>query len=276
MCSTTTVSETHGKLPIALLKKNDIGHQKFLLDDNILITGQVANAFDLSLDTAAIGYNTVDWADIVSEGCSINYLVLGVFQTQPDGTTREEQYLLYVDNVTFDKPENRTMFSDGRVLNFTEQREVLHVSNWARRDASSTEIFKDFGNSIIRLDITFGACLNVKTSWLTGSGIVTAGLILDKTDTAVIKHAARQTFQGLKFRIVGWVPRLFYNSAVIDQCNAQYDNWQKSVSSETDTNRAWNVNIPMPRDVDDGESSSFFARFMSRIQELKATLFLTS
>ena len=76
-------------VPIIPMKANDVD-DKFLVQDGIVKFGVDVDLFDLSMDANKIGYNNINWTDLVSDGVVLEGLYFNL--TNHDGSIIETFY----------------------------------------------------------------------------------------------------------------------------------------------------------------------------------------
>ena len=195
---------------ITPLKVNDTGSPALLVADNILVAGQRVNLFDMTLSSSTIGYQAVDWTDLVSDGGSVSSVLVQVTSTpaSPGVPTVElfsfpTQYLRSAQFVTLTNVND----SGDRGANLKAKWNLTEGSLMANGVAST--IFSAFTGVNALLDVSFNADLNIKTSYVTGNGSVAASLA-----TALpggVPGGINTAFGLLTFEIVGWSPYLFFS-----------------------------------------------------------------
>ena len=190
------------------LKSNDSTTSPVLLQDGVILPQKVANLFDLTLSTNTVGYNAVDWTDLVSEGGSIGYILLQASSTVAGVTTTEvfkidTQYMRSAAFVT----QTNVRDSGDRAANLR----VVWTLNSASLQANgaATAIFGAFTNVNEMVDISFNADLNIKNSYVNGSGSWSTWLQTELPGG--VPNAIQTAANEITFTIIGWSPYLFFS-----------------------------------------------------------------
>lgn len=190
------------------LKSNDTGTPALLIADDIIVAGQVVNLFDLTLSTNTIGYQAVDWTDLVSEGGSVASILVQVTQTPTTGPNVVELYSFptqYLRSAAFVTQTN---------VNDSGDRAAALRGSWNLTTGSlmsngvASTIFSTFTGINARLDIIFNANLNIKTSYADGNGSVAASV---QTTLGSVPGGVTTIYNELTFQVVGWTPYLFFS-----------------------------------------------------------------
>jgi len=189
-------------------KANDTGTPSVLVANNIIVAGQAANLFDLTLNANTIGYQSVDWTDLVSEGGSVATVYVQVTQTPTTGSAVVETYAIptqYLRSAQFVTQTN---------VNDSGERAASVKAKWnltagaVESNGSTSTIFSSFTGVNALLDIVFNANLNIKTAYVDGSGSVAASL---STTLSSVPSGVQTIFGELSFQIIGWSPYLFFS-----------------------------------------------------------------
>ena len=190
-------------------KANDNSVPAGLIADDIIVAGQKVNLFDLTLNANTIGFQAVDWTDLVSDGGAVDSILVQVTQTPLTGSPVVETYSFptrYLRQAQFVTQTN-VQDSGDRAANIRAKWNLTAGSLMSNGLVS--EIFSTFTGVNSLLEITFNANLNIKTSYTDGNGSISTSL-----QTALpggVPSGPRTTFGQLSFQIVGWSPYLFFS-----------------------------------------------------------------
>jgi len=196
---------------IVPLKTNDTATPPGLIADGIIVAGQKVNLFDLTMQANVIGYQAIDWTDLVSDGGSVSAILMQVTSTStatPPVVTTEiysfpTQYLRSAQFVT----QTNVNDSGDRAANLHCKWNLTAGSLMSNGSAST--IFSTFTGVNTLLDVSFNADLNIKTSYVNGNGSVAASL-----STALpggVPGGVNTAFGLLTFQIIGWSAYLFFS-----------------------------------------------------------------
>ena len=190
-------------------KANDTAIPAGLIADDIIVAGQKVNLFDLTLSSNTIGYQAVDWTDLVSDGGAVDSILVQVTQTPTTGSPVVETYSFptrYLRQAQFVTQTN-VQDSGDRAANVRAKWNLTAGSLMSNGLASN--IFSTFTGVNSLLEITFNANLNIKTSYTDGNGTIATSL---QTALPGGVPSGVQTIAGqLSFQIIGWSPYLFFS-----------------------------------------------------------------
>jgi len=137
------------------------------VNDGYLYVSKNANLFDLSMDTGVIGYDHVDYTDLIGEGAKLDTLVLKANYDDGDGTVYEE----YIPLKVIDRAGARFVMSPNTneaadrlcsldfVTNFDNETPMMNGV-----DSEIMSLFND--NVIIVFEINAQGKLNLRTSYV--------------------------------------------------------------------------------------------------------------
>jgi len=191
------------------LKANDTGTPAALISDNLIVAGQQVNLFDLTLNANTIGFQAVDWTDLVSEGGSVSSVLVQVTSTPLTGSPVVETYSFptqYLRSAAFVTQTN---------VNDSGDRAAALRCKWnltagsLMANGNPSVIFAPFTGVNTKIDISFNADLNIKTSYVNGNGSVGASLFT--TLPSGVPSGVSADFALLTFQIIGWTPYLFFS-----------------------------------------------------------------
>lgn len=196
---------------IVPLKANDDGSPAYLYANGILNAGVKVNLFDMTLQANTVGFDAVNWTDLVSDGGSIGSILIQVTQTvsgSPDTITTElysvsTQYYRSAQFVT----QTNVNDSGDRMASLRMMTNFTVGQTMSNGDVST--IFAGFSDVNVCLDIQFNANMNVKTSYADGAGSITPSINTTLTDG--VPSAVQTTYGELTFAIIGWSPYLFFS-----------------------------------------------------------------
>lgn len=194
-------------------KTNDTGTPSVLYANGIINPGIRCNLFDMTYLQNTYGYDGVNWTDLVSDGGSVQNILLQV----TDGTSTEvytltTQFFRTANFVT----QTNAQDSGDRAANL---RFTQNFTNGAlMSNGQPSAIFTaTFANVNVGLDINFNANLNIKTSWCDGNGSITPSI--STTLTTGVPATATTEYDKLQFSILGWTPYVFFNEENIRKTN---------------------------------------------------------
>jgi hypothetical protein len=199
---------------ILLKKTNDSKAAPGLLADNVIAVRRTVNLFDLSLPDT-IGYPAVAWTAVIAEGGKVeSLLVQTTLLPKAAEAPVVERFRFWVlgsfpDNDPQFGAVHNTLGAGGRNIGFSHNHETC-FGRAILEDNRPSEIFKDFGDTLFSLEITFGAWLHVKTGYAEGSGFVAFRLIKGFDTTHLSAADIRETFLRTRFEIIGWTPHLHF------------------------------------------------------------------
>jgi hypothetical protein len=201
------------------LKVNDVAQPAGLIADNVIAAGQKVNLFDLTLSANTVGYQAVDWTDLVSDGGSVGSILLQATRTVAGAVTIETYALptQYLRSAAFVTQTNVTDSGD-RAANL-RSKWVLNSASLvsggttsagaAIQSGAASTIFSTFVGVNAVLEINFNADLNIKTANTNGSGTVAQWL--DTTLPSGVPAAVQTVFGQTTFQVIGWTPYLFFS-----------------------------------------------------------------
>ena len=196
-------------------KASDNSVPAALIVDNLIASGRNANLQDLTLDSNRIGYQAVDWTDLISDGGAVDAIVIQVTQTPTSGPNVVEQFLFptrYLRQAQFVTQTNVQDSGDRQASirakwNLTVGS-LLLTNNTLNQTNTPSVIFAGFTGVSVLLDISFNATLNIKTCYVSGGGSVGTSLY---SALSSIPSGVNTTFGQLSFAIIGWSPYLFFS-----------------------------------------------------------------
>jgi hypothetical protein len=196
---------------IVAKKANDNGSPALLLADGIVAAGQKANLFDLTLNANTIGYQGVDWTDLVSDGGAVDSVLITVTQTVPGSpaTVTTETFSFstrYLRNAQFTTQTN-VQDSGDRAANIRSKWNL--TAGAVQSNGQASVIFAGFTGVNALMELTFNANLNIKTSYVDGNGSIATTLAT--TLPGGVPTAVNTTFGQLTFEVAGWAPYLFFS-----------------------------------------------------------------
>ena len=191
------------------LKTNDNSTPAGLIADNVIAAGQKVNLEDLTLNSNTIGYQAVDWTDLISDGGAVDSILIQVTQTPTTGSPVVEQFSFptrYLRQAQFVTQTN-VQDSGDRAANIRAKWN-LTVGSLKTNGIAST-IFSTFTGVNVLLELTFNANLNIKTSYTDGNGSIANSL--QTTLPTGVPSDVNTLFGQLTFQIIGWSPYLFFS-----------------------------------------------------------------
>jgi len=190
------------------LKANDNGTPPYLLANGIVNAGVKVNLFDMTLQANTIGFNAVDWTDLVSDGGAVASIIVNVTQVS-GGTTTIEQYSFptqYSRNAQFTTQTN-VQDSGDRAANIRSKFNL--TAGVLMSNGQTSVIFSTFTDVMALLEITFNANLNIKTSYVDGNGSILPSI--NTTLAGGIPSGVQTIYGELTYEIIGWSPYLFFS-----------------------------------------------------------------
>lgn len=188
------------------LKVNDNGAPAYLYADGILNCNARVNLLDMTLQANTVGFNAVDWTDLVSDGGSVGSVLIQVTQAgSPNVVEYFQVSTQYHRTAQFVTQTNVTDSGD-------RQASLRFKTNLTAGSTTSTggvsAIFATFTNVNVLLDVQFNANLNIKTSYAEGSGGVTPSI---NTTLSSVPTAVQTIYGELTFAVVAWTPYVFFS-----------------------------------------------------------------
>lgn len=197
---------------IVPLKVNDNGSPAYLVADGIVKVDTKVNLFDMTLQSGVVGFNALDWTDLVSDGGAVGSVLLQVTQTVPGSpaTVTTELYSIptqYYRNAQFTTQTN-VQDSGDRMANLRFKTNLTTGTVMSNGQASA--IFDNTWTGVnTLLEVIFNANLNIKSSYVDGAGTINASLTTQLAGG--VPSGVTTAFGELSFAIVGWSPYLFFS-----------------------------------------------------------------
>ena len=196
-------------------KANDTATPAGLIANDLIVAGQKVNLLDLTLNANTIGYQAADWTDLISDGGSVDSIVIQVTQTPTSGPAVVEQYTFstrYLRQAQFTTQTN-VQDSGDRAANIRTKWNLTagalpNVANTLTVGTTPSTIFSTFTGVNVALDVVFNANLNIKTSFVDGNGSIASSLY---TTLSSVPSGVNTIFGQLTFQIIGWSPYLFFS-----------------------------------------------------------------
>lgn len=170
--------------------------------DGFLQAGVSVNLFDLTMQNR-IGFNAVDYTDLVAEGAQIDTVL--VQGASADGTKTEifPVYVRFIPQSSFTQMVNGNDSGDASATVQFGTVLAKGALTWKVNGTGPASTLITFDDADLKLDLNFTAVMNLKTGDLTGSGSVsktpvptTVGVEVSDDTVAAIK--------ALNFTIVGY------------------------------------------------------------------------
>ena len=201
------------------LDSND-GEDKYLFQDGIVKVGVEANLFDLSMIPTQLGYDRVDYTDLVSEGGKIKQVVLKVVDNDDTSNPVVEYVpvdISFVTGARFTFPTNAADSAD-RVNNIEEPVALDNSTLLLQGTASTGLAFLNDGNHYVRIVIHLSGKINLKSSYINEQGTVSAEL-KTKDGTAPTGDMAA-TYAKREFSLIGYEPEVYFNTENLRKVSA--------------------------------------------------------
>ncbi len=189
---------------IVPLKANDNLVPAGLHADGQVNVGEKVNLLDMTLQANTIGFSSVDWTDLVSDGGSVGSLLLSVTNSVGPVTELYTISTQFLRNAQFTTQTNVQDSAD-RTANI--RTKVNLTAGSLMSNGSASAIFANFANVNVLLEITFNANLNLKNSYVDGAGSIMQSI----NSTASIAGGVQTTYNTLSFSLVAWSPFLFFS-----------------------------------------------------------------
>ncbi len=201
---------------IIVQKANDTGEVACVygqVGDNsgTLNTNVQANLFDLTLDSTMIGYNAVDYTDLVAEGGRISKILVQATKTS-NGVVTTEVFSVpvdYIPSAPFVQSPNN--IDSGDVISNIVTPYILRSNSVQADGVTQTAMFANYTDAAVQIDVNFNAQLNLKTANITGSGSVNSTLRPRAGLTTGVSAATTADFANVKFQIIAYTPELFFD-----------------------------------------------------------------
>ncbi len=179
-------------------------------DDGYLKTQQKINLFDLSKDPTLPGYNVINFTDMIAEGARLSEALIEVTHTNGPTITKEQ---FKVDLTTndlglFNNTSNQLDSTD-RNANITNQYFSLFgggaIAQTQTYTGGNSAILDGFANHKVVLEINVQSNLNLKTSFVSTQGFVTAQLATEipgaTPNASVVTEFGKLTFAVVGFKV---------------------------------------------------------------------------
>lgn len=187
--------------PIVLRTANDAAApDNTLLAENVIKIGKRVNMFDLSIDAGQIGYQHVDYTDLVADNVRIKALYIDV----TDGTNTER----FKMNVS--EYAGARMLMSANNLDSGDRSCVMHdiipMSNDTKiaTGAASAFLAGFTDDAVVKLAVDASGSVNLKTSEIVALASSSASLGTVSGNTAIAADVT--LFETLSFEVVGWEP----------------------------------------------------------------------
>lgn len=192
--------------PVIVKEANDTVDD-FVLQDEYLYTGKTANLFDLSMDAGVIGYDHVDYTDLISEGGKLENLVLEI-------TRAADSEVELIPIAVAERPGSRFVMSPNAsdaADRFCALDFVTTLANDAALLAGTvSDIMDDFDpNHVIKLELNSQGKLNLRTSYMNVLGSNSASIIT--LDGTPVLAPMETLFDDLTFKIVAYKPKATFS-----------------------------------------------------------------
>jgi len=196
------------RLSIRLHKENDINLPARLMDDDLIYVGKAASLFELSKPLPGVSYPVSDKPLKIDEIGCVSSLIVQVTKTNKDKTKIFEQFLIHTRDIPQAKFTllNEDVITSDRVSCFNTVRR-FSADSLTTQNGKRSNIFSDWHDIGVNLEIMFGACLNLRDGHVNGNGAVVAELQHSKPE---LMKQFQEPFNQLKFEIVAWGPDLFF------------------------------------------------------------------
>ena len=213
---------------------NDTATPPGLLANNVISAGQKVNLFSETLNSSLIGYQAVDYTDLVSDGGSVDAIyVQATFTPTGGGAVTKEVFRFptrYLRQASFTTQTN-VQDSGDRAANIRAKYNItagtLTYNITTGAVGPATSIFSTFTTTNELLEITFNANLNIKTSYVSGSGAINATLSPIAPATSVPAGVATIANE-VTFAVIGWSPYLFFSEENMRKTTAAVRlNWKE-------------------------------------------------
>jgi len=185
--------------PINLLVANDAAApNNLLIAENIVKIGMGLNMFDYSLEPGVIGYDHIDYTDLVGDNVRLESLLLQV----TNGTTTEQIPLTVVDQLGARMLMNANNLDSGdRVCNL---QDITSINNQAVTLAgTATALMSSFSSDFaVKLAYTALGSINLKTSQVVVHGSVQASPVTVSGNPPIAADVT--LFDTLTFSIIGY------------------------------------------------------------------------
>ena len=200
-----TPANTKPKL-IVPLSANDAGGD-YLIADGIIKEGVEANLFDLSMQSNVVGYNHVDYTDLVADGVKLKSLILEVTDTTDNSKENLVLNVLDRSGARFSLTANAANSAD-RICSLDEILAATKDSVKVDGTTTGKLSFLD-ANHYIELSTAAMGKINLMTAYARVTANVSATL---KTKDGTAPLAAMNTAFGQRtFKIVGYELLAYYN-----------------------------------------------------------------
>jgi len=221
---------------IIVQKANDTGTPAQLQATGLIYAGQKVNLFDMTLNNNTIGFQAVDWTDLIADGGAVGSVVIQVTQTPTTGNPTIEQYTFptqYLRQAQFTTQTN-VQDSGDRMANLRSKWSLTTGSTVtggtsstgaALTSGATSTIFSSWTGVNLLIELTFNANLNIKNGYTDGNGTIAASL---QTNLSSVPSAVQTAFGELTFQVVAWSPYLFFSEENMRKTSAAVRmNWKE-------------------------------------------------
>ena len=210
---------------IVPLKVNDNGAPAYLVADGVVAAGVKVNLFDMTLQNSTVGFNALDWTDLVSDGGSVGAVYVQVVKNV-SGTLTTELFELNTQYYTNARFTTQTNVQDSGDRSANLRFKTNFTAGTTMSNGQASVIFAGFTGVNALAEITFNANLSIKTSFVDGAGSVNTSL--NTTLVGGVPSGVTTTFGELTFTVVGWTPYLFFSEENMRKTTAAVRmNWKE-------------------------------------------------
>ena len=185
---------------------------KYLIKDGVTKTKVKANLFDLSIIPNKIGFDRIDYSDLVGEGAKVSEIYVQITDSSTSPATVEVIPITieHLNGSRFSFPTNAAQSAD-RIANVESVVKLDDTTTTDAQTASSILSFLDDDNHYIKLGFIFNAKLNLMTSDVYGDGSLTPELVRADGQPIDDSDPMKSSYDSLQFELIGHSTKAYFS-----------------------------------------------------------------
>jgi len=244
---------------VELFMENDDSTNPVLVHQNLVKVGVPFNMFKLGVSSNTVGYDNLNWTDIIGEGAYVREVWIAV----TDGTTTE--YIpVRTEYQAASRLVQRTNTNDSADREAAPRIQRVIPSTAVTAAGTASSLLSVLGDAGAEIDLNFTMKLNLKTGASTGYGSLNAQLFPAAGTT--VADAVNTAYNKLSFSLFAFEPFAQYSEENMRKANISARVTQKEQSFYIPVSRMYTAEYSI-KDTE-GKSAEDIIKILNDIMSL--------